>query len=149
MNQTIKGGVLMLFVNSKSVACATSHELTINTETKETSSKDAGGAWETSEAGISSWEASSENIASTGTAGLTADDLIDLQLQRQPVTLVFGEKSGTGEMVPDTGWTPKADSGRTGQAFITSVKQNAPNGDIATFTVNFKGTGPLAKVTAS
>lgn len=149
MNKTIKGGALMAFVGGKSTACATSHTLSINLETKETSSKDSGGGWGTSEAGILSWSAKSENIASAGDKGLTYDDLVDLMVAREPVDLIFGPKSETAEDVPEGGWTPLAGKGRKGKAYITSVEENAPNGENATFTVDFTGTGPLEKIEAA
>ena len=39
----IKGGDMMLFVNGKSIAYATSHTLSISGDTQDTSNKDAGG----------------------------------------------------------------------------------------------------------
>ncbi|WP_303041669.1 hypothetical protein [Duncaniella muris] len=148
MNKTIKGGALMLFVARKSIACATSHTISVTMETKETTSKDSGGDWTTLEAGILSWSAKSENIASTGTNGYTYDDLVGLMIKREPITLVMGPKAQEGQDVPDGGWTPHEGKGRTGQAFITSVEENAPNGDNATFSVDFTGTGPLSPVEA-
>ena len=41
----IKGGDLMLFVGGKSIGYATNHTLSINADTKETSTKDSGGKW--------------------------------------------------------------------------------------------------------
>ena len=43
--QVINGGDLMLFIDGKSIAFATSHKLSINVETVETTSKDSGGKW--------------------------------------------------------------------------------------------------------
>lgn len=46
--------------------------------------------------------------------------------------------------VPSGGWSPDNDTPTlTGQMIITSVELNAPNGENATFTVNFTGTGSL------
>lgn len=45
MNKVIKGADLMIFADSKSIALATNHTLTISADTKETSSKDSGGKW--------------------------------------------------------------------------------------------------------
>lgn len=149
MNKTTKGGDMMVFVGGKSIACATSHTRTVTMETKETSSKDSGGKWGTSEAGILGWSARSENISSTGEAGLTYDDLLEKMINREPVTLVMGPKNETADAVPETGWTPKTGQGWTGTAYITNVEENQPNGDNATFTVDFTGTGPLEKVPAA
>ena len=43
MANVIKGRDLMLFINGKSIAFATSHSLTISMDTTETTSKDSGG----------------------------------------------------------------------------------------------------------
>lgn len=148
-NKTIKGGDIMVFIgsgdNKKSMAVATSHSLSLSLELKDTSSKDNAGGWATQEAGQLSWTARSENICSTGAAGLTYDDLVDLMIKREPVELVMGRKAEAATEVPDGGWTPGA-GGRKGMAFINSVEQNAPNGDNATFSVGFTGTGALEKI---
>lgn len=60
----IKGGDMMLFVGGKSIGYATNHTLSINADTKETSTKDSGGKWQTSEVGVLSWTATSENLMS-------------------------------------------------------------------------------------
>ncbi len=151
MNKTVKGGDLMIFVGEgaekKSIAVATSHALSLSMETKDTSSKDNAGGWATSEAGTLSWTMKSENICSTGGAGLTYDDIVDLMIAREPVEVVMGRKKEEATDVPDNGWTPGTE-GRKGKAFITNIEQNAPNGDNATFTVDFTGTGSLEKVNA-
>ena len=148
MNKTIKGGSMMLFVGDKSIACATSHELNVSMETVSTANKDTGGDWDTNEAGLLSWTAKSENVASVGEAGLTQDDLLDLMIAKEPVELIFGPKKETGNAVPEAGWTPAVSGVRKGKALITNVTQNAPNGENTTFTVDFTGTGPLEKVSA-
>ena len=152
----IKGGDLMLFVGGKSIAYATNHTLNISLDTKETSSKDSGGKWQTSEAGILSWTCTSENLCTDEAAGIGYAELMDMIIERKPVTGVFAVEGnstnfedGKKDAVPATGWTPKEGKGYTGQMLITSVDVNAPNGENATFTVNFTGIGALNKVTAS
>lgn len=155
MNTVIKGGDMMLFVGGESIAMATNHTLTISAETKETSSKDSGGKWQTSEVGILSWTCNSENILCADPAGKGYDELFALMIARKPITGVFAlegdsndyedQKLGTA---PEEGWKPKASDGYTGQMIITNLQKNAPNGDNATFTVDFTGVGELKKVTA-
>jgi len=70
-----KGGDLMLFVNGKSIAFATNHTLSISADTKETSTKDSGGLWQTSEVGMLSWSCSSENLMGNPMAGIGYDEL--------------------------------------------------------------------------
>lgn len=156
MNKRIKGGDMMVFVavksgnttTVKSIACATSHELNLTLDTKESSSKDSGGVWATYEAGILGWSGKSDNIGSVGDAGLTYDDLVDLIIAREPVHLVFGPKKEAAAEVPAGGWTPADGKGREGDALITSVSRNDQNGENETFSVEFTGTGPLTKVGA-
>ena len=50
--------------------------------------------------------------------------------------------------MPEAGWT-LAEGAYTGSAVITSLEANAPDGDKATLSISFEGTGPLAKEAAS
>lgn len=158
----IKGGDLMLFLETgsgstatkKSIAFATNHTLNITADTKETSSKDSGGVWQTSEIGILSWTASSENLFCDTGAGITYDALFDMMVARKPIKGVFAVEGNSTNLdtnklgtVPTAGWTPKAKSGYEGSVIITGLSKNAPNGDNATFTVDFTGVGELKRVT--
>ena len=149
----IKGSDMMLFVGGKSIAYATNHTLNISADTKETSSKDSGGKWQTSEVGVLSWTCSTENLCSDDGAGLDLDELIGMMIARKPITGVFALEGnstdyydGKLDAAPTDGWTAKAGKGYTGQMIITNVDLNAPNGDNATFKVDFTGVGALTKV---
>lgn len=149
----IKGGDLMLFINNKSIGYATSHSLSISADTKETSTKDSGGKWQTSEVGIISWTASSENLYANEAEGMTYSDLFDAMVARTPIDAVFtlegsspNLEAGKLDTVPTDGWIPKAKTGYQGQVIITSIELNAPNGEDACFTVQFQGTGALKAV---
>jgi phage major tail protein 2 len=157
----IKGGDLMLFLESgtgstatkKSIAFATNHTLNISADTKETSSKDSGGVWQTSEVGILSWTASSENLYADAGAGFGYDELFDMMLARKAIKVVFGIEGDSANLnegklaqVPTAGWKPKANKGYEGSVIITGLSKNAPNGDNATFTVDFTGVGELKKL---
>ena len=146
----IKGSDLMLFVEGNSIAYATNHTLTISADTKETSSKDSGGKWQTSEVGILSWTCSSENLYADTDAGIDFDKLFEYMVARKPITGIFGlEGNSIGDNkldeVPTSGWTPKDGYGYTGQMIITNLEQNAPNGENATIKVDFTGVGALTK----
>lgn len=152
----IKGGDLMLFVNGKSIGFATSHSLSISADTKETTSKDSGGKWQSSEVGILSWTASSENLCADKAEGVGYDELFDMMIARKPITGVFALEGNSTDLaegkldkVKTGGWTPKASDGYTGQMVITSLEKNAPNGENATFTAQFTGVGELKKVSAT
>lgn len=148
-----KGGDLMLFVGGKSIAYATNHSLSISADTKETSTKDSGGLWQTSEVGMLSWSCSSENLIGDPKAGIGYDELFQMMVARQPITGVFALEgnstnyaAGKLNAAPTAGWTPKANDGYTGQMIITSLEKNAPNGDNATIKVDFTGVGALTKI---
>ncbi len=142
----VKGGDLMAFMGGKSIAYATNHTLEINGETVNTSNKDEGGGdWESSEISILSWSVNSDNLFSTDGQGNLYDDLFDAMIAKQPINLVFATKSGSATDVPTGGWTaaiPKF----SGDAVITSLSLNAPNGEYATYTVQFKGVGALSRI---
>lgn len=152
----IKGSDLMLFVEGKSIAYATSHTLTISADTKETSSKDSGGKWQTSEVGVLSWTCSSENLCADSEAGVSFDKLFEYMTARKPITGVFALEGNSTNLedgkldeVPTSGWTAKAGDGYTGKMIITNLEKNAPNGENATIKVDFTGVGALTKVVAS
>ena len=140
----IKGGDLMLFVNSKSIAYATNHTLEITGETSDTSNKDEGGGdWAAQQVNLLSWSASSENLYSLDGNGSNFDDLFDLMIAKTPIQAVFAPKTESTTDVPENGWT--SSTGYTGKVVITSLSVNAPNGDYATFTAQFQGVGALTK----
>lgn len=144
----IKGGDMMLFVDGKSIAYATSHTLEITGETTDTSNKDEGGGdWSSQEVSILSWSASSENIYSEDGEGDNFEDLYDLMIAKQPIDAVFAKKSGNATDVPTGGWTKSAPS-YEGKVVITSLSLNAPNGEFASYTAQFQGVGALVKKTA-
>ena len=151
----IKGGDMMLFVGGKSIGFATSHTLSISADTKETSSKDSGGKWQTSEVGVLSWSAQSENLCADEVSGIGYDELFDYMIARKPIEGVFALEGNSTNLdenkldkAPTSGWTPKTGNGYKGKMIITSLEKNAPNGENATFTVQFTGTGALTKVAA-
>lgn len=148
MVKKIKGGDMMLFVDGKSIALATSHTLSISGDTQDTSNKDEGGGdWASSEVSKLSWSASSENMYSLDGEGSNFDDLFDLMIKKEPITATFSKKTETDTDVPTGGWTASKPD-YEGKVMITSLELNAPNGEYATYTVQFTGVGALKKVTA-
>lgn len=144
----IKGGDMMLFINSKAIAFSTSHTLSIKAETKDTSNKDEGGGdWASNEVGLLSWSAKSENMYSIDGNGNNYDDLYDLMIKKTPITATFSKKKEEVSEVPEAGWTSSKPD-LEGRLIITSLELNAPNGDYATYSVEFTGVGELKRVTA-
>lgn len=144
----VKGGDLMLFVDGKSIAYATSHTLSISGDTQDTSNKDeGGGSWASSEVSILNWTASSDNLYSVDGEGNNFEDLFDLMIAKEPITAVFCLKSQMNQTdVPTGGWSTSTPN-YTGNVVITSLEVNAPNGEYATFTAQFTGVGALEKKT--
>lgn len=111
----VKGGDLMLFLNKEaagstkenpkyekvSIGYATSHSLSISADTKETSTKDSGGKWQTSEVGIISWTASSENLYANDAQGFGYSDLFDIMVSRTPIDAVFGVEGNSKNLEAD------------------------------------------------
>lgn len=148
----IEGGKLMVWVGTHSIAMATNHTLTINTETSEISNKDiASGDWAASKIKKFSWEVSSDNMY-TKSAYLK---LYQQMISKTPVLLTFGTSPQTtlqdetggyadwGWLAPQSGTMVNGDFYMQGNALITSLDVQAPNDDNATFSVTFTGTGEL------
>ena len=151
-----KGTDIMVFVKEdniyKSIAHATSHTLNISGETAEVNSKDYG-EFSASEVNKITWEITSENL-------MTEDyeKLFDLMIAKTKVDLIFGMKSITTNIEDQTDpsapnyYTPKNNvaagyqGAKQGKAVITSLSENAPNGENATFSVTFTGVGSITRV---
>lgn len=144
----VLGKDMMLFVEAKALALATSCKLGLSAETIDTQSKDSG-IWTEKDIKKLSWNASSENVFSADADANSYDKLFALFLAHKPITLKFGVVGNpdVNEM-PADGWT-LANGAYTGKAVITSLEANAPDGDKATFSISFEGTGPLTKEVAS
>lgn len=144
MENVIFGTDLMLFRKSidKSVAlgAATSCKLDISVATLDVSSKDSG-KWAEKKAGKISWTASSENLCIFG----EYRQLYEIMITREPIEIEFSTVANAStDGVPVGGWTSKAD-GLKGNAIITSLSLNAPDGENATYSISFEGVGALAE----
>lgn len=161
-NPVIQGSDLMLFIgtgeNKKSIGFATNHTFEISVEMLENASKDhSSGAWAGSIPKKKSWTVSSENLFANSAEGVTFAELVGYMNNDTALTAEFTISAGGaqtadayGIVVPTGGWDPSTASGTTalqGSVYINSLSANAQNGEIATFTVNFTGTGPLSVVT--
>lgn len=152
----IKGGSMMLFLGGHSIAYATSHTLEISADMADTSNKDEGGGdWASQEVNLLNWTATSENLFSLDGEGDNFEDLFDIMIAKTPVTAVFCKKSQADSVteVPTGGWTPSTAATSNpiyeGKVVINSLSLNAPNGEYATYTVNFTGVGALQKKTSA
>ena len=149
MANVIKGRDLMLFINGKSIAFATSHSLSISLDTTETTSKDSGGKWTSALANKMSWGMQSENLMSNDGEGVGFEQLFDMMTAQQPIDAVFAlEKNykNKADEVTKGGWIPSTTGTYSGKVLITSLECSAPNEDNATFSVSLTGIGALKKV---
>lgn len=171
----LNGSDLMSFVKLDnedkyvSLGGAQSHTLTINLDLQSFASKDFGGGgkngrFEMKYPGLISWSCSSDHYVCDGTsvgdetsfsdnklAGVGFDQLFDAFMKRKPVYLRFGLEGSSASLIDDKktvapagGWT----NGKVyyaGWAYITSLTQNAPANDWATYSIEFQGHGPLEK----
>lgn len=153
----IKGRDIMLFVKDEkdgkavSIAQATNHTLNISADTVEISTKDIyRGEWQAHDVNMFSWTASSENLVADDGQGYNFSKLFKIMSEKTKVTGFFGvaaENTTDKWNVPTGGWNNKASDYLTGEMVITSLVMNAPNGDNASFTVEFQGVGPLTPAT--
>lgn len=150
----VKGGKLMLFIgdqNPKSIAFATNHTFSINASLSDTSNKDesAGGDWSSQEPNLLDWSIDTENLYSLDGEGNNFSDLFDIAVSKQKVKCVFALAAESGDNVPTGGWSPATPSATSpiyeGNAVISSLQLNAPNGEYASMTATFTGIGAIAK----
>ena len=143
----MKGSKLMVFLNGTPIGFATSHSLSMTTNTSEISTKDHGDFPSVIAQNIS-WEVTAENLYSSAGESTYMTAMKTLQ----PVTIVFAEASnysnsqaqGATPMDSTNGaeWTVGTKIAE-GNALITSFSINAPAGDNATMSVTFTGQGEL------
>ena len=139
----VLGKDFMLFVGGKALALATSCKLSISAETIDTQSKDSG-IWTEKDIKKLSWYGSSEDLFSADDKVIGYDVLLDLMLKRKPIEAKFGiPANADSDEVPSSGWTLPAAS-YSGNVLITNLELNAPDGDKATFSATFEGTGKLS-----
>ena len=146
-NKVSYAGDMMIFLSTGTgttypVAFSTNATLNVTVATREISSKDSG-YWTDKAAGKISWDASSDALycytLTSGTTRNTYDELYAMMIAREAVNFVFGKTSGS---TPN--WS--VDSGEdyySGDAIITSLNLNSPDGDNSTYSITLEGTGEL------
>jgi len=150
----LEGHDVMLFdEQGHSFAFGTNSSLSIETAMNSVSDKDSG-AYGTQEPGEITWSVTSDHT-------LSLDEYYRFFEAQQNSTkmkiwygLRSGYKDGTSNYDPTSEVNNGTDSYRmidtysyalTGYVFVQSLNQTASNGDKANYTVNFTGTGTLAK----
>lgn len=151
----ISGKSIMIRVDGKTIALATSCSLNVTTQMVDGKTKDDA-AGPTGEFDYADWNMSSENLvgANDGVTGqMLSDELLALQLAGTKVEISLDLMTDSTSSVPSSDWSPMNPTTRTGftpyggKAMIDSFQLNAPVDGKASASINFKGVSPLAKVT--
>lgn len=140
----VKGSMLQVKVGNNILGFATSHSLSITTNTTEISTKDHGD-YPAVLAQSLTWEVSCENL-------YTEDNekaLMAIQANKTLVHLIFcpvnydaNDEKGIVGNSSKQAWTPDtANAILEGDAYLTSFQMNAPAGDNATISCTFTGCG--------
>lgn len=139
----VKGSMLQVKVGDNMLGFATSHSLSITTNTTEVSTKDHGD-YPAIIAQNLTWEVQCENLYTDANEAA----LIALQVNKTLVDLVFckvgnydaTDEKGIVENTNKQAWTV-GDQILAGKALLTSFSVNAPAGDNATISCTFTGCG--------
>ena len=90
ISNIIKGDDLMIFIDNKAIAFATSHTITLSSSMLEVKPKIGCGNWSTGISGFKSWECGSENLyAKKSIYDMCGYDIIPLFLNGTPVDIKF------------------------------------------------------------
>jgi predicted secreted protein len=145
-----KGKNLMLFVSGKSIAGATTCSLSLSMNTSEITNKDTPAAMTDIEPTTMNGTLHTENMFCSTAEGKSYYDLFDLMKAKTKVQWKMTPATdGDGE-VPTAGFVPMSNAeGLSGDAYITSLESNAPNGEIATFTCDLTVTGDITHTPAT
>lgn len=119
------------------IAYATSHTLTVNGETIDTSSKMSGN-WQDFLVGQLNWQITSESLISKTEGHMSYNSLLALMVQRKGIKVVIGTPTDATDFVLDS-TKPKVE----GEAVITSLEQTAAKGEVCTSSLTLQGKGAL------
>lgn len=150
-SKALEGKDVMLFLDTKTVALATSCTLNVTRESNDASSKDDG-VWKADIPGDMSWTASSDSLFAPkeglDTTQLAYDELFKAMVEGKDVAVVFGQITNPSSGgLPSGGWTAPTTKGYTGVAHVTSLDWTGAKGSSATMTVSLTGNGPLTPQT--
>ena len=139
------GTSLVVLIGSEVIGFATSCSLSLAIDAPDASTKQSLG-WADEIGGQKSWSLTTDGLATVAPGPLAnyvnTTELANFAILRQPVTVKFTTiNNGTS---PTPGTTPvPGDTYYTGLAFIESVDLTADMENPVTYSVSFKGTGPL------
>jgi predicted secreted protein len=137
MPDIINGHNLRIKIGGTAIAKATECSVSISGDVREVAHKDigtgVGAGWSSAEYGTKSWEAQCSALYAESE---TFETIFTAFNASTKVTFEFSDGvTGNKKM--------------TGTAVITSIEQNAPNNEEVTYSVSFKGDGPLVRANQS
>lgn len=150
-SKALEGKDVMLFLDGKTIALATTCSLNVTRESNDASSKDDG-VWKTDVPGDMSWTANSDSLFAPkeglDTTQLAYDELFKAMVGSKDVAVIYGAITdpSTGGL-PEGGWVAPSTTGYTGKAHVTSLDWTGAKGSSATMTVSLTGNGPLTPQT--
>lgn len=152
-SKALEGKDVMLFLDNKTIALATTCTLNVTRESSDASSKDDG-VWKTDVPGDMSWSANGDSLFAPkeglDSAQLAYDELFAAMVEGKDVDVIFGQVSNPGSNgLPEGGWLPPSDNGYTGKAHVTSLDWTGAKGSSATMSVSLTGNGALAPQAAA
>lgn len=147
-SKALEGKDVMLFLDNKTIALATTCTLNVTRESSDASSKDDG-VWKTDVPGDMSWSAKSDSLfapkVGLDEAQLAYDELFKAMVESKDVAVVFGAVTNPGAGgFPEGGWIAPSTTGYAGKAHVTSLDWTGAKGSSATMSVSLTGNGPLA-----
>ena len=137
------GTSLVVLIGTEVIAFATSCSLSIAIDTPDASTKQSLG-WADEIGGQKSWSLTTDGLATVVPGAvatyISTTELSNLAIARTAVTVKFTTVNNdtVGGVTPVTG-----DTIYSGSAFIESVDMTADMENPVTYSVSFKGTGPL------
>lgn len=144
------GQNIMLFAYTsngyKSIAHASSHSLSISTETEEINTKDSGAAsWVT--ASKYSWEITADHFYTTEGYKTFFDLITDPSNNELKVCFGLKNESDSADAInlnSDGNWTPKTSYVYYGTCTVSSLDWQADSGSKSTFSATLQGKGNLS-----
>jgi len=136
LDKVIDGGDIILSVEGRIVACATSHSIELTNAVREISCKGSGD-FTSAEYGRFSWTASTDALMNLGKDEVTYisyAELMNLMLAKTIVSIESKyDQDGDGSNMYTV----------SGEAIITSINQTAGDSENASFSVGLQGRGEL------
>jgi hypothetical protein len=146
--KSIEGKNLMLFIDNKTIALATSCTLNVSRNMDEASSKDDG-SWRTVTPGDASWDISTDALFSPDKASDSDKqssfyEAFAAMVEGNELTAVFTlAENANANGLPEAGWVPASTGGYTGKCYVNSANISAAKGSAASQSISFTGNGPL------